>query len=113
MAAARTSSDEWKKRVERWQESGLTAEQFAAEMGINAGTLRFWQYKLNKLARGESAEPRRPKRSASTPPFVEVRASSSVDAVFELELGGGRRLRVPASFDAAALERLLGVLERK
>jgi len=30
---------------------------------------------------------------------------------FELELAGGRRLRVPASFDATTLRRLLEVLE--
>jgi hypothetical protein len=28
--------------VERWRDSGLTAEQFAGELGINAGTLKFW-----------------------------------------------------------------------
>ncbi len=38
----RTNREEWKKRVERWQESGLTAEQYASELGINAGTLKFW-----------------------------------------------------------------------
>ena len=30
---------------------------------------------------------------------------------FELELSGGRRLRVPASFDEAVLRRLLAILE--
>jgi hypothetical protein len=41
---------------------------------------------------------------------VEVHAAPH-DARFELELGAGRRLRVPASFDAAELRRLLDVLE--
>jgi hypothetical protein len=36
----RASRDEWAKRVERWRDSGLRAEQFAAELGINAGTLK-------------------------------------------------------------------------
>jgi hypothetical protein len=38
----KTSREEWQKRVERWRDSGLTAEQFAGELGINAGTLKFW-----------------------------------------------------------------------
>jgi hypothetical protein len=33
------------------------------------------------------------------------------DARFELELGKGRRLHVPAQFDPQALKRLLTVLE--
>jgi len=37
MANRRTNREEWRKRVERWKGSGLTAEQFAAEMGSNAG----------------------------------------------------------------------------
>jgi hypothetical protein len=110
---ARTSAEEWRKRVERWRESELTAEQFAGELGINAGTLRFWQYKLRKLARGESVEQRPAKPRSASAPFVEVRAMDTPGALFELELGNGRRLRVPASFDAHALERLLGVLETK
>jgi hypothetical protein len=48
-----------------------------------------------------------------SPPFVEVRPVEAVSGLFELELGNGRRLRVPASFDVHALERLLGVLETK
>jgi len=38
-ARERTSRAEWQKRIERWSDSGLSAEQFAAELGINAGTL--------------------------------------------------------------------------
>lgn len=110
MAAAKTSSEEWRKRVERWRESGLSAEQFASEVGINAGTLRFWQSKLRKLARDDAAAPKARAPQAS---FVEVRSTSTADHTFELELDRGRRLRVPASFDAGALVRLLDVLERK
>jgi len=46
---------------------------------------------------------------------VEVPAvvSASAPACFELEIDGKARLRVPAAFDAAALRRLLDVLERR
>ncbi|HVW25733.1 MAG TPA: IS66 family insertion sequence element accessory protein TnpB [Polyangiaceae bacterium] len=109
----RTSAEEWQKRVERWRESGLSADQFAAELGINAGTLRFWQYKLGKATRmGASAEGGTRKATATGPTFVEVR-SANPDARFELELGNGRRIRVPVGFDPRALEQLLAVLERR
>jgi hypothetical protein len=109
---AKTSAEEWQKRLERWRESGLTAEQFASELGINAGTLKFWRYKVNKAIR-ETSHPRRPVKPAAptTPAFVEVRAASS-EARFEIDLANGRRLRVPSAFDPSALERLIAVLER-
>jgi transposase-like protein len=107
----KTSREEWQKRVERWRDSGLTAEQFAGELGINAGTLKFWGYKLGKESR-EAATTRAPRtRPATASSFVEVRAEL-VASAFEVEFGNGRRLRVPATFDASVLERLLPILER-
>jgi hypothetical protein len=46
----RASREEWAKRVKRWRESGLSAEQYASELGINAGTLKFWKYQLGRPA---------------------------------------------------------------
>jgi hypothetical protein len=44
--------------------------------------------------------------------IVEVRAAwPPADDRFEVRLPGGRRVGVPASFDGAALQRLLRVLE--
>ena len=110
----RTSAEEWQKRVERWRDSGLPAEQFAAELGINAGTLKFWGYKLNKAKREAAgmAAPVKKKRPVRVPSFVEVRTTASAPA-FDVELGNGRRLRVPTDFDVDALGRLLSVLEGK
>jgi hypothetical protein len=42
---------------------------------------------------------------------VEVRPEPAT-SIIEVELGNGRRLRVPAAFDASVLERLLPILER-
>jgi hypothetical protein len=111
----RTSRDEWKKRIERWRESGLTAEQYAAELGINAGTLKFWKYKLGRpeTATAGRRQPKQPKAPSVPLPLVEVRPSVIASASgFELELGGGLRLRIPSSFEAEALRRLLSVLAR-
>jgi hypothetical protein len=52
---AKTTSAEWAKRVERWQDSGLTAKEFAAEL---AGTLAYWKCKLRR--KGRAVRERRP-----------------------------------------------------
>jgi len=111
----RASRAEWQKRIERWQDGGLGADQFAAELGINAGTLRYWKYQLQKDARG-ALPGSEEVPSVGGRDFVEMRqphvAAVTGAPMFELELKG-RKLRIPAAFDAEALERLLSVLERR
>lgn len=108
----RVGRTEWQKRIERWKDSGLTAEQFAAELGINAGTLRYWKYAFDKESRSPAA-PKIASAPAKVADFVEVQPVVAQAATFELELGPERKLRIPAQFEAAALERLLAVLERR
>lgn len=110
-----TSRAEWQKRIERWRDSGLSAEQFAAELGINAGTLKYWKYRIGKDARdgvaaGQKPAPSKAPRAAS---LVEVQATMLTSSPFVLELGQDRRLQIPSQFDASALERLLPLLERR
>ncbi len=118
---SRVAREEWAKRVERWQDSGLPCAEFAAELGINPRTLTYWRYILRKEARGEkrtwprrsaaaSKTPRAPAAVAVTSPFVEVQAVTRASQ-FELEVRSGRRLSVARDFDASALRRLLEVLE--
>ena len=88
----------------------MTAQEFAVASGVNAGTLRHWKYQLRRPAPSPTAERQ---RSASKLrwPLVEVISAPVTDGRFELELARGRRVRVPASFDAEALRRLLVLLE--
>jgi hypothetical protein len=109
---SRVGRAEWQKRVESWKDSGLSAEQFAAELGINVGTLRYWKYSFDKDSRSSVASKTAP-APAKVSDLVEVRPAVAPAAVFELELGSERKLRIPAQFEAAALERLLAVLERR
>jgi hypothetical protein len=108
------SREIWKKRVERWADSGLSAREFAAEIGVNVHTLTHWKWQLGLEARRQGSAP-----APSAPStFVEVVAplvaepsNPTVPAAFELEFARGTRLRVPANFDAALLRRLVEVLE--
>jgi transposase-like protein len=53
----RENREVWAKRVERLGDSGLTAKEFAAEIGVNANTLAGWKWRLGSREGGD--EPRR------------------------------------------------------
>ena len=115
MADRRANRQEWQKRVDRWRSSGLTAKEFAAEMGLKAGTLQFWSCKLKQADRRAVA----PRVSRATVPvvssFLEVApvAIRDGDQRFEVELANGRRLRVPSTFDPATLQKLVTARETR
>ncbi|MGD0679402.1 MAG: hypothetical protein ABSC94_28745 [Polyangiaceae bacterium] len=85
--------DRWREHVEQWKASGLTAAQYGDRAGWCLGR------ETRACVTSEAA----------LATFVEVRTPE--DSRLELELAGGRRLRVPASFDPAILRRLVDVLE--
>ena len=104
--------EEWAGRVAGWRRSGLTAKQFAASIGVNAGTLTYWAWHLGSR-RGERELRRTARRVTSTAPatLIEVVNSGTRDDRFELRLHSGHHVHIPAGFEAAALKRLLDVLE--
>jgi transposase len=112
MAEARVSRDEWRKRVGRWKDSGLTAKEFAAETGLNAGTLQFWRYKLKKA---DAAEPHRRRslpRIPTVSSIVQVGAvTANSEPRVEIELKNGRVLRVAPAIDPSVLKTLVATLE--
>ena len=99
----RSRDPRWRETVRQWKRSGLSSQEFAGRIGINARTLERWSYVLGRQSRGE--------RETALATIVEVRGASSVDDRFEVELNGGRRVRVPASFDVESLRRLVAALE--
>src|SRR6478672_4240268 len=95
----------WRKRVAEWMQSGQTARAFAAQAGLNPGTLAYWKWRLSREA-AESA----PRTGRRTDAIVELSTVAFVDERVEVELVSGHKLRVPAGFDAASLIRLVAVL---
>jgi len=121
----RESREVWEKRVVRWRESGLSAKEFAAELGVNVHTLTHWAWRLGQVDRAAPAEKRR-RPAAAAPaaapvPWLEVvapdhaaTATPSASAPpFELVLVTGRTIRVPTGFEADALKRLIAVAEAR
>ena len=104
----------WEKRVRRWVESGLTAAEFASELGINPRTLAYWKWKLRKEGRETTTLAKRcdPIRPETT--FIEVTPPASTwwQATDRLEVvvGDGLVVRVPENFEAETLCRVVQAL---
>lgn len=116
---AKTSREVWAKRVVRWKASGLTAAEFASRHGITATSLHWWNWRLAAPDRKRAPKRQRSRalaRTAATPmsplTFVEMSAAVRGEPL-ELVFPNGLCIRVPTSFDAVALERLLDVLGKR
>jgi hypothetical protein len=73
---ARESREVWAERVERWRTSGLTADEFAAEIGVKGNTLRHWSWLLGREERRSGVAPAKGGRSRELA-FVEVVAPAA------------------------------------
>ncbi len=105
-----TARDRWAKRVQQWEQSGLTAAAFAAEWDINPRTLAFWKWKLRK----EQAEVGAP-TADSSPRFVDVTPPASAwwqvrAERIEVVIDDRIVVRIPDAFDPDALRRVVEAL---
>ena len=88
--------------VEAWQESGETGAAFARRHGVDPQRLSRW---ASRLRRPASAPVRfHPVRVGGEDP------RSRGGSVIEIDLGGGRRVRVPPGVEVEDLRRVLAVL---
>lgn len=119
----RVVREQWAKRVERWKDSGLSAKEFAAELGINARSLSWWRWCLAKgktVPVEKRSRRRRSKVSSaiakpvgiSPMTFVEMAAPVVTDAL-EVVLPTTVRICVRPGFDDTTLGRLLDILEHR
>jgi hypothetical protein len=110
----------WARRVERWQRSGLTADRFAEQEGVNARTLAFWKWRLKRDgAPGVAMKPGR-RRAEKRVAFVELVAprpaaspGEARSTAIEVVLPIGYRVRVAGGFERGTLVELLDVLEAR
>jgi transposase len=109
----------WLKRIERWRDSGLTAKEFAREIGVNENTLKNWGWRVAADERAAAKAGATKQGEIEPLRFVEVTTPAepspatmplSTAEKLELVLASGMAVRVPSSFDAATLRRLLTVV---
>jgi transposase len=107
----------WRDHIAGWKSSGLSLRLYSEEQGLKAGTLSYWSSRL----KAQSAEAPAPS-SGPEATFLAVRVAEPTVAMpmpeppderIELALPGGRVVRVGRGFDAATLDRLLEVVERR
>ena len=111
----------WSKRVERWKDSGLSAREFASEMGINHHTLSYWRWKLSNKAT-KAPTRRKPvsfvevvaeggdQSTATDPPAALEPSRDECPRPLEIVLRDEMRIRVPVHFDAETLRRVVATL---
>jgi transposase len=119
----------WTKLVADFESADLSQREFAQERGLSLSNLRYWIYRLRKESRPLVTEA--PERSdqvpdraaapegsrlvpvrvvASAPKARRVAAVSAGDALLELALPSGARIRFPAGTDLAYLRALAAAL---
>ncbi len=95
------TEQQWRQWIQRWQHRGLTIRAFCARHHLSEPSFYAWRRQLQQ-------------RQATAPAFVPVQVvpdnQPQSDAI-DIVLANGRCLRVTPGFDAAALRRLLAVLE--
>ena len=125
---AKNTRETWEKRIERWQDSGLTAREFSAEIGVNPHTLSHWKWRLNADSNQKQKKARISKHKAvkkdssalkerpneQTVDFIEVVTHGITQPEpFEVILADGVRVRIPIGFGAEDLRRLLQAVETR
>jgi hypothetical protein len=107
----------WRDHVAGWKSSGLSLRLYSQRHGLKAGTLGYWNSRLKARA-ADAPAPSSGSDAGAT--FLAVRVAEPVvtvpeppDERIELALPGGCVVRVSRGFDAATLERLLDVVERR
>jgi transposase len=122
----RWSSDEKTRIVEETLVPGAKISEVARRNGVSASLVFTWRRQARTGGPPPVIAPRfaavriaGPDTGAviSKPPSEELTqsrpAASGRSGLIEISLGGGKRVRVDANVDAAALARVLDVLERR
>jgi transposase len=97
---AKSKADEWAERIAAQQRSGMSVKQFCKEQGLTEYSFYAWRKRLQE---------RGPVRFA----LVERNARQQerqAEAVLELVMATGERLRIGAGVDSATLRAVLDIL---
>lgn len=104
----------------KWRKA-LGGQQGSATVGAGARDAQVSTVSVLAAPGGTASEPAKRQRSSGSaavtfielPASAESRGTIDYGVPFEVGLRSGRRLQVPAAFDADALERLITILEAR
>jgi hypothetical protein len=97
---ANPKADEWAERIAAQQRSGMSVKQFCKENGLTLYSFYAWRKRLQEKGPVRFALVERSPR----------RQERTVEAVLELVLATGERLRIGVGVDAATLRTVLDAL---
>jgi transposase-like protein len=104
----RWTADDARAALAAMARSGLSPSAFAREEGLDLQRLMRWRRQLAAAPTFEEVIPIVP----TAPLLLDTDGAADGAAErFEIVLTSGRVVRVPASFEASALRRLLGVVD--
>jgi|ERR1700716_2158139 hypothetical protein len=105
----RPGSEEWKKLIAEFQQSGMSQKEFIAKHDVNLSTFQYWLYKRSKLNSKFDVN--------SSPRFLPVEvvglpaSSTRVEAaVIEAALRSGTLLRFAVGTDPRYLAELFAAI---
>jgi len=93
-------ADEWAERIAAQQRSGMSVKQFCKERGLTECSFYAWRKRLQEKGPVRFALVERSARRQERP----------AEAVLELVLASGERLRIGTGVDSATLRVVLDVL---
>jgi len=96
---ASTKDDQWRERIAEQERSGLSVKQFCKERGLTEGSFYAWRKRLRK---------EEPVRFALIEPGSLP--ESATEALLELLLANGERLRIGTGVDGTTLRTVLEAL---
>ena len=97
---AKSKPDEWAERIAAQQRSGISVKQFCKEQGLTEYSFYAWRKRLHEGGPVRFALVERKARQQERTP----------EAVLELVLPTGERLRIGAGVDTATLGAVLDIL---
>ena len=112
----------WREIMARWEQAGLSQQEFCEQEEIKLTTFGYWRRELKRRdGQGKVAKPRGPLTSgmkeastsnAQPPLFVPVQVNQVQPASFcEIVLDDGLVIRVPSAVDLEHLALLVRTLE--
>jgi hypothetical protein len=106
-------AETWKRRLDRWQQSGLSAAVFAKQEKVSEPRLYTWRKRFADASQAPKVAGQVPAAKLATPTFVPVKvkaATAPTSGSIELALKSGVTLRLPADVSAARLADIVRAL---
>ena len=106
-------AETWKRRLDRWQQSGLSAAMFAKQEKVSEPRLYTWRKRFADASQAPKVAALAEPAKAAAPAFVPVKVKSApapASGSIELALKSGVTLRLPADVSTARLVEIVKAL---